>query len=204
MSPQQVDSPSCDIYRLSPLLSSLGEPSPKTVIFMIVLSWGGVPPRYLLCMYYFLNIFLITHFRVVLSFEPLLDHDNNHIRYKGNFDYQQITSNTTKSPQNYHSVTKYKYIHILSPIDRLCRCISRVARHVGRFKLVSKPAQLYVKLSIIPLSQLTTYVSSGNIRHWVVTFVCLHFALPDTRVLNSLADGLGIYIYTYVSSRSCW
>ena len=27
----------------------------------------------------------------------------------------------------------------------------RVARQVGRFKLGSKPAQLYVKLSIIPL-----------------------------------------------------
>ena len=40
-----------------------------------------------------------------------------------------------------------------------------VARHVGRVKLGSKPAQLYFKLSIIPLSQQANHVISGIIRH---------------------------------------
>ena len=63
-----------------------------------------------------------------------------------------------------------------------------VARHVGHLKLESKPAQLYVRLCIIPLSQQVNYVRSGIIRHYVVAFVCLHFALPDTRVLNSFKE----------------
>ena len=66
--------------------------------------------------------------------------------------------------------------------------LSSVARHVGRFKQVSKPTQLYIRLNIIPLSQLAIYVSSGIIRHYVIAFVCLHFALQDTRVLNSLEE----------------
>ena len=60
-----------------------------------------------------------------------------------------------------------------------------VPRHAGRFKLGLKPARLYSRLCIIPLSQKSTYVSSGIIRHYVVALVCLHFALLDTRVLNS-------------------
>ena len=52
-----------------------------------------------------------------------------------------------------------------------------VARHVGHLKLGSKPAQLYVRLCIIPLSQQSTHVSWGIIRHFVVAFVCLHFCL---------------------------
>ena len=52
-----------------------------------------------------------------------------------------------------------------------------VARHAGRLKLGSKPAQLYVRLSIMPLSQQVNHVSSGIIRHYVVVFVCLHFCL---------------------------
>ena len=39
-----------------------------------------------------------------------------------------------------------------------------VARHVEPWKLGSKPAQLYVRLSIIPLSQQAHHVSSGIIR----------------------------------------
>ena len=39
-----------------------------------------------------------------------------------------------------------------------------VARHVGRFRLGSKSTKLYVRLSIIPLNQLATYVSLGIIR----------------------------------------
>ena len=52
-----------------------------------------------------------------------------------------------------------------------------MARHVGRLKLRSKPAQLYVRLSIIPLSQQANHVSSGIIRHLIVAFVCLHLYL---------------------------
>ena len=52
-----------------------------------------------------------------------------------------------------------------------------VARHVGCFKLGSKPAQLYVRLSIISLSQQMNYVNSVIIKHYVVDFVCLHFCL---------------------------
>ncbi len=60
-----------------------------------------------------------------------------------------------------------------------------MTRHVGRLKLGSKPTQLYVRLSIIPLSHLVTYNSLGIIRYYVIAFVCLRFALPDPRVLNS-------------------
>ena len=74
-----------------------------------------------------------------------------------------------------------------------------VIRHAGRFKLGSKPTQLYVTLSILPLSPQTTYVSSGIIRHYVFAFVCLHSALPDTRVLNSLEE-LGITWVAAVNS----
>ena len=48
-----------------------------------------------------------------------------------------------------------------------------VAKHVGVLKLGSKPTQLYVRLSIIPLSQQTNRFSSVIIRHYVVAFVCL-------------------------------
>ena len=65
----------------------------------------------------------------------------------------------------------YIYIYIYSHLQRDCFVVSQrtnVARHAGRFKLGSKPAQLNVKLSIIPLSHHSTYVSSGIIRHYVV------------------------------------
>ena len=38
-----------------------------------------------------------------------------------------------------------------------------VARHVGHLKLGSKPAQLYVRLNIIPLSQRKNHELKGNI-----------------------------------------
>ena len=65
-----------------------------------------------------------------------------------------------------------------------------MARRVGCSKLGLKPTQLYVRLSIILLSQQVNLISSGIIRHYVVAFVCLHFALLDTWVLNSLEDRL--------------
>ena len=33
----------------------------RTLIFMMVLSWGGVSPSYRLCMYYFLSIYFLSH-----------------------------------------------------------------------------------------------------------------------------------------------
>ena len=57
--------------------------------------------------------------------------------------------------------------------------IFSVARHVGHLKLGSKPAQLYVRLSIRPLGQQAYHVGKGIIRYYVATaasaFVCLHF-----------------------------
>ena len=79
-----------------------------------------------------------------------------------------------------------------------------MARHTGRFKLGSEPIQHHVRLSILPLSQQATYVSWGIITHYVLAFVCLHFVLPDTGVLNSFEEhcitwvAAVIYIYIYV------
>ena len=61
-----------------------------------------------------------------------------------------------------------------------CFVISQLfsmARDARFSKLGSKPGQLYVRLSIIPLSQQANHVSSGIIRHYVVAFVCLLFYL---------------------------
>ena len=83
----------------------------------------------------------------------------------------------------------YVYIHRHQQTD--CFVVSQlisVARHAGRFKLGLKPTQLYVRLSIVLLIHKSTNVSSGIIRHYIVAFVCLHFALLDTRVLNSYED----------------
>ena len=58
----------------------------------------------------------------------------------------------------------YTYIYCHSQTD--CVVVSQlfsVARHVGCLKLGSKPAQLYGKLSIIPLSQQANHVSPGII-----------------------------------------
>ena len=46
----------------------------------------------------------------------------------------------------------YLFVYILSITDRLFRCITKlfsVARHVRRLKLGSKPAQLYVRLTLV-------------------------------------------------------
>ena len=50
-----------------------------------------------------------------------------------------------------------------------------VTRHIGCLKLGLKPTQLYVRLSIIPLSQQVNPISSRIVMHYVVSFVCLHF-----------------------------
>ena len=57
-----------------------------------------------------------------------------------------------------HNVCMYIYIYIdiYCHPQTDCFVVSQLfsmARYVGRLKLGSKPAQLYVRLSIIPLSQ---------------------------------------------------
>ena len=100
-----------------------------------------------------------------------------------------FTTTTTKRIINkFVCVCVYIYIYIYIYVSTDCFIVSQlfsVARHVGRFKLGLKPAQLYVRPSIIPLGHQSKYVRSGIIRHYVVAFVGLHFALPDTRMLNS-------------------
>ena len=74
------------------------------------------------------------------------------------------------------------HIYIYSHPQTDCFVVSQlfnVARQVGRLKLGSKPAQLYVRLSIILLSQEANHVSSGIIRHYVVAFFWLHFCLTE-------------------------
>ena len=72
----------------------------------------------------------------------------------------------------------YIYIYCHSPTDYIVVLqLLSVARQVGRLKLRSKPAQLYVRLSIIPFSPQANHVSSGITRHYVVAVICLHFCL---------------------------
>ena len=70
---------------------------------------------------------------------------------------------------SYSFIYIYIYIYIYSP-QTDCFVVSQ------RFKLESKPTQLYVRLSILPLSQQVTYVSLGTIILYVLTFICLHFS----------------------------
>ena len=46
----------------------------------------------------------------------------------------------------------------------------------------------FVGISILPLSLQATYATSRIIMHYVLVFVCLHFALLDTRVLSVLEE----------------
>ena len=60
-------------------------------------------------------------------------------------------------------LNSYIYIYIYSHPQTDCFVVSQlfsVARHVCRLKLGSKPGKLYVRLSIIPLSQQVNHVSS--------------------------------------------
>ena len=74
----QMDSPPCDIYRLSSLLISLGEAVTKNgnIRECVKLRRGFSLLSFIHVLFSF-NIFLITHFRVMLSFEPPLDHNTN-------------------------------------------------------------------------------------------------------------------------------
>ena len=82
----------------------------------------------------------------------------------------------------------YIYIYIYNHLGTDCFVVSQlfsVTRHVGHFKLRLKATQLYVRLRILLLSPQLPYFRLGIIRHYVVAIVCLHFALPHTRMLNS-------------------
>ena len=90
----------------------------------------------------------------------------------------------------------YIYIYIYCHPQTDCFLVSQlfiVAKHVRRFKLGSKPVQLYVRLSIRPLGQksvprwLRNYkVLCNNSIHSVRLFT--FYTLPETRVLNSIEE----------------
>ena len=87
--------------------------------------------------------------------------------------------------------THTKRIYIYCHTERDCFVVSQhlsESRHQGHLKLGSKPAQIYARLIIIPLSQQATHVNSGIKRHYVVALICLHFCLSD----------IYIYIYIYI------
>ena len=107
----------------------------------------------------------------------------------------------------------YIYIYCHPQIDRFV--VSRlfsVARHIGRLKLGSKPAQLYVRLSIRPLGQQAYHVGlrdnkvlCSNLKSCIHLFT--FYTLPDARVLDSFEElrsqvwpvvKCDIYIYTYI------
>ena len=74
-----------------------------------------------------------------------------------------------------HTLThRYIYSHPQTDCFVVSQLIS-VARHTGCFKLGLKSTQLYIRLSIIPLSHHSTYINSEIIRHYVVAFTCLYF-----------------------------
>ena len=67
-----------------------------------------------------------------------------------------------------HPLSIYIYVYIYCHPQTDCFVVSQlfsVARHIGLLQLGSKPAQLYVTLSLLPLSQQANHVSSRIIRH---------------------------------------
>ena len=70
----------------------------------------------------------------------------------------------------------YIYCHPQTDCFSVSQLFS-VARYIGRSKLGSKLAQLFVRLSILPLSQQANHGGVGIIKHYVVAFVSLHFCL---------------------------
>ena len=128
-------------------------------------------------------------------------------------------------------INVFSNIYICCHLHTDCFVVSQlfsVARHVGRLKMGSKPVQLYVRLSIIPLGQQAYHVGSGIIKSYVVTaaatFVLFTiYTLPDIRVLNSFEElciiwaaadnsfarvlnphgGAYIYIYIYMCVCVC-
>ena len=92
-------------------------------------------------------------------------------------------------------VTNFIYIYIYCHPQTDCFFVVSqlfsVARHVGRLKLGSKLAQLYI--SIRPLDQQVYHVGLGNYKVLCSNSSCsvrlfTFYNLPDTRVLNSFEE----------------
>ena len=68
-------------------------------------------------------------------------------------------------------------IYIIYHQQRDCFVVSQhysEARDVQRLKPGSKPAQLYVRLSIIPHNYQANHVGPGIIRYYILAFVCIY------------------------------
>ena len=107
----------------------------------------------------------------------------------------------------------YIYIYIYCHPQTDCSIVSqlfRVARYVGHItlELGSKLAQLYIRLSIIPLNQQVNHVSLGIIRHYAVAFVCLHFCLTRYQsaqfIRRALHYASGSRKFFYQSAQPPW
>ena len=83
----------------------------------------------------------------------------------------------------------YIYIYCHPQIDYfVVSQLFNVVRHARCFKLGLKLVQIYARLSILPLCHFGNKPQLGNLKHFVSTFICLHFPLLDTVVLNSLEE----------------
>ena len=95
--------------------------------------------------------------------------------------YIYMCTNTYIYVHTYVYTRIYIYIYIYSHPQTSCFVVSQLlsmARHVGRLKLGSKPALLYIRLSIIPLTQQANHVQLGNYKavsnsFRLLTFLCL-------------------------------
>ena len=82
-----------------------------------------------------------------------------------------VNSSVCASMRRYFYVDKHKHpnhIYIYSHPSTDCFVVSQIfngARHKERLKLGLRPAQSYVRVSIIPLSQKANHISSGILRH---------------------------------------
>ena len=99
------------------------------------------------------------------------------------------------------------YIYIYSHPQRDCFVVSqlfRVARHIACLELGLKPAQLYVKLSIITLSHQSTLISSGIIRQLCSSlrlFTFLPYRIPECSIHSK--SFAYIYIGRKTDKRHC-
>ena len=76
------------------------------------------------------------------------------------------------------------YIYILSSTDRLFRCITTLQTG-WMLQAGTETCLTLCKSDNIPLSDFDDLCQLGNLMHFVSTFICLHFTLSDTTVLNS-------------------
>ncbi len=92
------------------------------------------------------------------------------------------------------------YIYVIHrQIVNVVSQLFSVARHVGRLKLGSKSAQLYVRLSIRALGQQAYHVGKGIIRYYVVTAA----AVLSPECSAPMGERIYIYIYIYIYITIC-